>query len=76
MREVKKIVGLTKGAVKSLRKSYASNATKILGGEHLAKFVTHHKTEQVLGRHYNKANRANVKHMTNQVAEVYQFKKK
>jgi len=41
----------------------------------MAKFVTHHKTEQVLGRHYNKANRSNVKHMTNQVAEVYQFKR-
>jgi len=76
MKEAKKLVGLTQGAVKSLRKSYISNATKILGGEHMAKFVTHHKTEQVLGRHYNKANRSNVKHMTNQVAEVYQFKKK
>jgi len=75
MRLAKKLSGVQEGSIKSFRKTYVSQATKILGGEHMAKFVTKHKTAQIIGRHYNKAKRDNVRHMTNEVAKVYAFKK-
>ena len=75
MNAVKKITGIQL-SLKTLKKANVYFANKKLGGSHKGKFVTKHKTAQMQESRYDKPPREDVKKYANEVAEIFNFKKK
>ena len=74
-RDLKKITGINHGSIKTLRKTFISNANEILGGEHESRHLTRHKTPWINVKNYDKRKSHQVREMTRKVNNVFSFKR-
>lgn len=63
-------LGIKTGSLKTLRKTHITHCNRILGGEHIARHYTGHKTKWVITKHYDKAKQIEVKQMSDKVSKI------
>lgn len=68
--KTKERLGINYGSLKTLRKSHITHANRILGGEHIARHYTGHKTKWVIVKHYDKAKQIEIKQMSDKVSKI------
>ena len=69
-RDLRKTLGIKHGSVKSLRKTHITHSNRILGGEHIARHYTGHKTPWVIVRNYDKAKQVEIRKMSDKVSKI------
>jgi len=69
-KRMKKDLGLTEGSTKTLRKTHITHANRILGGEHIARHYTGHKTAWVINKNYDKAKQVEIRKMSEKVSKI------